>query len=564
MKIMLRYLLFYSIILAPFLFFSQCDQASAEQGSTDVFQPVKHVLVIGVDGMSPDGINNAPTPIMDKLMAEGARTLHARAVLPTSSSSNWASMIMGVGPEQHGITSNGWERNDYILPPVLEGKEGISPTIFSVIKDQRPELKTATIYDWSGFGRLVETSVVDHVEDPNHEDSTTLAAIKYIKEAKPNFLFVHLDHVDHAGHADGHGTESYYRAVTKADSLIGEMLKATEEAGFSDDLLVIISSDHGGLGNGHGGETLEEIEIPFILHGKGVKRGYEINYPVYQYDNPATVAFAFGIDAPYHWIGKPVISAFQGYDAPDMRNWRRPLLSPVVLPKGKGYEPAGGLYTSGTATVKLSNREPEGTLYYTVDGSTPTAASKEYTGPFELSQTTIVQAIVVDEAGRTSKASQAYFRFKPSGHDNGIAYTYYEDESESWAMLPNFKGLKALNSGTALEIRHDQIGQHRDAFWGVVFEGFIQIDTAGQYKFYLASDDGSKLYINNKEVVNNDGDHGTVERSGKIDMEPGYHNVRVEWFNGGGGYWLDAYYSGPGIPKQIVPVNKLFVSKPAG
>ncbi len=51
--------------------------------------------------------------------------MHGRAVLPTVSSPNWASMIMGVGPEQHGITSNEWERDEHVLPPVNEGPEKI-------------------------------------------------------------------------------------------------------------------------------------------------------------------------------------------------------------------------------------------------------------------------------------------------------------------------------------------------------------------------------------------------------------------------------------------------------
>lgn len=79
---------------------------------------VEHVVVIGVDGMSPDGLRNAETPCMDQLMNEGAFSLKARAVRPTSSSPNWASMIMGAAPEQHGITSNGWERNNVDIAPV--------------------------------------------------------------------------------------------------------------------------------------------------------------------------------------------------------------------------------------------------------------------------------------------------------------------------------------------------------------------------------------------------------------------------------------------------------------
>src|SRR2546425_11801985 len=73
---------------------------------------VEHVVIIGVDGMSPTGVEVAKTPHMHQLMREGAYTLHARGVMPTVSSRNWASMIMGAGPEQHGVTSNDWERSE--------------------------------------------------------------------------------------------------------------------------------------------------------------------------------------------------------------------------------------------------------------------------------------------------------------------------------------------------------------------------------------------------------------------------------------------------------------------
>lgn len=564
MKVYLHYLYFYVALLVPVVLFTYCGKSSAEvEATTEVFAPAKHVIVIGIDGMSPDGIAQAPTPVMDKLMAEGAFHLRARAVLPTSSSSNWASMIMGVGPEQHGITSNGWERDDYILPPVLAGNEGIAPTIFSVIRTQRPDYEIGAIYDWSGFGRLVEKSALNYDADPRGEDSTTLVAIEYIKSRKPNFLFIHLDHVDHAGHHYGHGTPEYYLAVAKADSLIGEILKAAEEAGLADDLVLLVSSDHGGLGDGHGGETPEEVEIPFLVYGKGVKSGYEINHPIYQYDNAATVAFALGAEPPYFWLGKPVKAAFSGFNQPDIKGYRYSLRSPTIQPKGKGYEPAGGLFDGGSQQVTIENREDFGTVHYTTDGTIPASSSPVYNSPFEVSTTTVVRAVVIDDGGFSSKPTEAYFRFKPAGNSHGLTYRYYEDATKSWSMLPNFKSLKPEATGNALEIRHNQIGEHREDFFGVVFEGYLLVEQAGKYKFYTASDDGSKLYINQQEVVNNDGDHGTIERSGSVELEPGYNHIKVEWFNGGGGYWLDAYYSGPGIAKQIIPVDKLFKNMPA-
>jgi len=58
-------------------------------------------------------------------------------------------------------------------------------------------------------------------------------------------------------------------------------------------------------------------------------------------------------------------------------------------------------------------------------------------------------------------------------------------------------------------------------------------------------------------VVDNDGDHGVTEKAGKIDLTSGTHEIRVEWFNGGGGGWLDTYYQGPGVPKQLIPAGVL-------
>src|SRR5882757_2791704 len=107
---------------------------------------IQHIVVIGVDGMSPDGVRKAPTPVMDSLMHHGCFTLHARGVLPTSSSPNWASMISGAGPEQHGVTSNDWETNKFEIAPVAVGSGGIFPTIFGLLREQKPKAYIACVH----------------------------------------------------------------------------------------------------------------------------------------------------------------------------------------------------------------------------------------------------------------------------------------------------------------------------------------------------------------------------------------------------------------------------------
>jgi predicted AlkP superfamily pyrophosphatase or phosphodiesterase len=271
---------------------------------------VEHVIIVGVDGMSPNGVITANTPVMHQLMKEGAFTMHARGVMPTSSSPNWASMIMGAGPEQHGVTSNEWQTNKFEIPPVVVGPGGIFPTIFSVLHEQRPASESAVFHDWSDFGRLVEQNAPKVIVNPKGPTNTMVQAIAYWKQHKPTFLFVHLDHVDHAGHHDGHGTPEYYAAVESADRLIGDLIQAVKDSGEWESTVFLVTADHGGKGKGHGGATLQEIEIPWIIRGPGVIPDHEIKTPVNTYDTACTVAYIFKLTPPECWIGKPVKEAF--------------------------------------------------------------------------------------------------------------------------------------------------------------------------------------------------------------------------------------------------------------
>ena len=271
---------------------------------------VKHVVIIGCDGMSPDGIQKAETPNMDALMQRGAYTMRARAVMPTSSSPNWASMLMGAGPEQHGVTSNDWRPNKFELTPTAVGSGGIFPTIFSVLRAKQPSAVIACFHDWSGLGVLFEREALDTIEDTDGPVKTTERAVAYFKAKQPDFTFIHLDHIDHAGHKYGYRTPEYYKSVEEADRLIGETIQGIEAAGMLSQTILIVTSDHGGVGKGHGGATLAEVEIPWIIAGPGVAPAKELTSFVNIYDTAATVAHIFGLTAPDCWIAKPVLEAF--------------------------------------------------------------------------------------------------------------------------------------------------------------------------------------------------------------------------------------------------------------
>lgn len=131
--------------LATYLSFGIKDEAAGQVAGA------QHVVVIGVDGPSPDGIRKAATPHLRQMMKSGASTLHARAVMPTVSSPNWASMIMGAGPEHHGITTNDWEPKKFEIAPTAVVSAGTFPTIFGLLRSQRPSSRIACFHDWDGF-----------------------------------------------------------------------------------------------------------------------------------------------------------------------------------------------------------------------------------------------------------------------------------------------------------------------------------------------------------------------------------------------------------------------------
>jgi large repetitive protein len=156
-----------------------------------------------------------------------------------------------------------------------------------------------------------------------------------------------------------------------------------------------------------------------------------------------------------------------------------------------------------------------------------------------------------DQAGNVSPASN---QVNSPTVLTGLNYAEYWG---TWSVLPDFNTLSPVNTGFVSTFSLTPATANPLDNFGFVFTGFLQVPTTGTYTFYTSSDDGSKLWVNNVLVVNNDGAHGTQERSGTITLSAGYYPIRCEFFEAGGGQALTVSWQGPGISKQAIPASRL-------
>lgn len=136
----------------------------------------------------------------------------------------------------------------------------------------------------------------------------------------------------------------------------------------------------------------------------------------------------------------------------------------------------------------------------------------------------------------------------------GVNYKYYEGKFKSVDELANAKSLKqgvlkniSLSPATALDSMAFE------------FKAWIKIPEKGVYRFYTYSDDGSKLFIDGKMIVNNDGSHSGRRKDGKIALESGFHEIKILYFEDYMGEVLEVGYSGRNIKEDVLPDNILFI-----
>lgn len=278
-----------------------------------------HVIVIGVDGAGAF-FKDADVPHFNRIFKNYAVTYSALASQPTISAECWGSMLLGIGPEVHKLTNGILETTPY---PV----DAPFPSLFRRIKEAYPDAELGSYCDWNPITHGIVENNLGVSHDTAKDTELTPIICDYIRNKKPDFLFIQFDSVDGAGHRCGYGTPEFYNRLHEVDELINDVYTAATDAGIIEDTLFITISDHGGTnpensGGSHGGWTDGEKYVTFAAAGKGINKTEikEMNIR----DLAAIVLYAFGITLPEFnengWTSQLPCGLFDDCNIPEYRD----------------------------------------------------------------------------------------------------------------------------------------------------------------------------------------------------------------------------------------------------
>jgi hypothetical protein len=402
----------------------------------------KRVFLIGIDGVGTDAFQFARTPHLNALAKDGTISLMARGVMPTVSTPIWGSILTGASPEQHGMTSNSWRKDNYSIEATVKDPDGFFPSIFTLLREQMPEAETAIFYDWDGLGNIFNHKYLNEIQLTKGYDETIDKVVPYILDKKPEFVFIYIGDPDEVGHEYNYASEEYYESIEHVDHAVGELIQTLKKEELYEESHVIVVSDHGGVGTGHGGESMTEIVVPWIMTGPGVIQNKMIEQPVNLFDTASTIAYLFGLKQPYEWIGRPVLGAFEIHREFSEMNQR------AFLPKPKSSLKSG-LYMEPKEISFIVDAD-HAEIRYTLDGSEPDMNSPVYQSPILLEKSAVLTAVSVKDGVKSIESVTDFTRIR------GIKDVFLKNEPDS--RYPS-QGVLSLVDGQRGS------NNHRDGTW---------------------------------------------------------------------------------------------------
>jgi predicted AlkP superfamily pyrophosphatase or phosphodiesterase len=257
------------------------------------------VVLIVIDGLRPDALGAVPCPYVNRLRARGAETMQAASVMPSVTLPCHVSIFHGVPPTRHGVTTNVWTPMARPVPGLVEIAHAAG-------------LRSAFLFNWEELrdlsrpGGLDFSYFRDNNRDPDGDQIIAEEAARFFSDDRPDFSFIYLGALDSFGHKFGWLSEGYLEQLRRTDAAVGTVLNA-----LPDDAVVLLLSDHGGHDRIHGTDAAEDLTVPWVIAGPGIRCGYEIEGPVSLMDTAPTLAHVLGVAPHPEWDGRCVEEIFE-------------------------------------------------------------------------------------------------------------------------------------------------------------------------------------------------------------------------------------------------------------
>ena len=205
------------------------------------------------------------------------------------------------------------------------------------------------------------------------------------------------------------------------------------------------------------------------------------------------------------------------------------------------------------------------TVYYTIDGYTPGQTTLAYSLPITYQvpqdQYRELKALVITPSGKQSVVTREVMYNKVplpavnyQSNAKGLKYKVY---SGDFLSVNQFSGAAVIDTGVAVSFNTAAFKKNMHGF-GVIYTGFIRIDSDGMYGFSTVSANGSSLSIDEQPVIDNDGKHGVYDQGGAVPLLKGFHKITVKYFDTGSSGILKVFMTIPGKPKGELSPDMMF------
>ncbi|MGJ8649453.1 MAG: sulfatase-like hydrolase/transferase [Opitutaceae bacterium] len=379
--------------------------------------------------------------------------------------------------------------------------------------------------------------------------------------------------------------------IRRIDNSIGDIVQLLKDLGIDDNTMIVFTTDNGPDGSvSRGVHTFESYanfegtkqdileggsRVPTIVRWPGKIAGatndeaniLEIDRPAITYDWMPTFAEMAGVTAPSWCDGVSLLPTLTGQGIQRDKGYLYTEFRGYLGTSVQDYDefPTHGGRTRGeTQFVRIGNYmgirmdiQSAADPFEIYDVTTDTKQANDLAGvmpDLEAQMRDIALQTRRPHATATRPYDSALVPNSDRELEPGLRYYAYEG---IWSYVPEFRDIRPIRTAPCDSI--DLSLRARDQHHGLLFSGYIDIPTGGDYTFHLSSDSGANFFIHEAHVIDDDYHHDRSEQSGTTKLEAGLHPFRLYYRHATASiHELELSWEGPSITKQTIPASAFY------